>query len=201
MLEIISHRGICDSDESSLTGIKNCIKYNFGVELDIRIKHNDVYISHDVSIDGVLLSDACNIMDESKIRKIFHIKEIEALDNTIDILIKNNIKNFFLFNTENNKFSSGKNVPTADYINRKPTHIDSMILWCDETYEKWFDKQIISDLKKQDRFIFAHSAELINECTMSEIKKEWDRINQLGFHGICTNFPKECSKYFGGKLN
>ena len=110
MLEIISHRGICDSDESSLTGIKNCIKYNFGVELDIRIKHNDVYISHDVSTDGVLLSDACNIMDESKIRKIFHIKEIEALDNTIDILIKNNIKNFFLFNTENNKFSSGKNV-------------------------------------------------------------------------------------------
>ena len=92
MLEIISHRGICDSDESSLAGIKNCIKYNFGVELDIRIKHNDVYISHDVSTDGVLLSDACNIMHESKIRKVFHIKEIEALDNTIDILNKHNIK-------------------------------------------------------------------------------------------------------------
>ena len=45
MIEIISHRGICDSNESSLIGIQNCVNSGFGVELDLRAYNNFLYVS------------------------------------------------------------------------------------------------------------------------------------------------------------
>lgn len=197
MLEIISHRGICNSEESSLAGIQNCIKFNFGLELDLRKNENNVYISHDKLSNGLLLEDTCSFLKNSTTKIFFHIKELSALDETLELLSKFDVKNFFIFNTENNELFLKKNIPTADYINKKPTKTHSKILWCDETKEEWFDKEIISDLHKQNKILFAHSLELIKDSTFSEIKQEWKRIDSLGFDGLCTNFPLECSKFLG----
>ena len=197
MLEIISHRAICNSDESSLVGIKNCIKFNFGIELDIRNNENDVYISHDKSSNALLLKDACSYLKNSNIKKFFHIKEHYAIDKTLLLISKFNLKNYFLFCVENNDILSSKNIPTADYINKKPFMTNSKILWCDETKEKWFDEKIISQLHQQQKILYGHSIELIRNSSLIEIQNEWKRLNDLGFDGICTNFPLECSKFLG----
>ena len=52
-------------------------------------------------------------------------------------------------------------------------------------------------MQKQNKILFAHSLELIQQSTFTEIENEWSRINEIGFDGICTNFPIECSEFYG----
>ena len=195
MIEIISHRGICDSDESTLLGIKNCVDFGFGIELDIRINEKSLYVSHDVSKNGTSFLEICEILKNSSIRKIFHLKETEALDKLLQTIDKYKISNFFLLSTKNNNLNTKNEFNTVAYFNKFPTFIDSKILWCDETGEKWFDKKIISTLQNHGNLFFAHSLELIQNCSMNEIKNEWDRLFDFHIDGICTNFPKECREY------
>ena len=197
MIEIISHRGICDSNESSLMGIQNCINSGFGVELDLRIYNNFLYVSHNFSEDGTSFNQVCEILKKSSITKAFHIKEHNALNDIIQTLKKFNLINFFIFSTEKTELIIPPEITAASYINKLPNKINSQILWCDETVEKWFSKKIITDLQNSGKLIFAHSLELIQDCNMSEIKEEWSRLIELDVNAICTNFPKECKSYLG----
>jgi len=200
MIEIISHRGICDSNESSLLGIQNCVNLGFGVELDLRGYNNLLYVSHDFSEHGTPFNQVCEILKKSMVRKAFHIKEHNALNDVIQTIKKFNLTNFFVFSTEKTELTTPPEIPTANYINKLPKNTISQILWCDETVEKWFTREIINDLQKNGKLIFAHSLELIQKCNMSQIKEEWGRLIELNVNAICTNFPKECESYFGGML-
>jgi len=179
-------------------GIQNCVNFGFGVELDIRIDDNSLYVSHDPSKNGTSFLETCEILKKSTIRKIFHLKETEALDKLLETIDKYKLSNFSILSTENNNLKIKKGFNTINYFNKFPISVNSKILWCDETFEKWFDKKAINTFQNNEKLFFAHSLELIQNCSMNEIKDEWDRLFKFGIDGICTNFPKECKSYLRG---
>jgi len=192
MLEIFAHRALLNGVENHVETIPHFKKLNIGIELDLRYCERGPYISHDISEKGDLFEDVCKICSNSNIRMALHIKEIEAINDTIKLLKKYSLKNYFLFNTEN--YDLSKRVDenfVASYVTKKQDKKDTNLLWCDEIGEKWYTSELISDLHKQKKIIYGMSLEVVKTCNESEIIKEWERLIDLGIDGICTKFPEK----------
>jgi glycerophosphoryl diester phosphodiesterase len=191
MIDILAHRGMLDSMENSIRGISNCVKLGIGIEIDLRLGKNGVYLSHDVKESGELFEEACKILANSKITVAIHVKEVAVVKETLELLKKYSLKNCFLFNTEV-MICETNNDCFAFYANKNPTNIKEKILWCDEVKEKWYDYETISSLHKQRKILYAMSKEVvIGSCHKIEMQQEWKRLMELGVDGICTKYPKE----------
>jgi len=201
MIEIFVHRARFKSKENSVQGIKAWTKSGVGIELDLRLENNSVIMKHDITEAGELFDVACKIIQKFNIRVALHIKEIESLNSIIKIIKKYNInKKCFLFSdlyTFDKLFEGGgKDMEIAHYASECPIDIKAKILWCDELKNKWFNTTIISDLHKENKILYAMSKELsVPSSSMYEITKEWKRLIELGFDGICTDYARELSNF------
>lgn len=199
MKEVFAHRAILCSDENSLNGIKNCVKEEVGIEIDLRGNDKSIYLNHDpLQVDDSFF-EACNILRKSRNKIAIHIKEIEILDTVQQIIEKFNLKEKCFLFSDSEKFQrvlmEKSKIPVAQYINRKPKVINSKILWCDEVKEKWYDKELFSYLQNENNIIYTMSRELIEKCNMIQVKNEWERLLKLKVDGICTNYPLELKKF------
>jgi glycerophosphoryl diester phosphodiesterase len=195
MNSIISHRGIFDTKETSIESIKKCVQNDIGIEIDLRIKDNLLYISHDMEKPSLFFDEVCSVLIKSKSQNAFHIKEYDAIDPTIDMLKKYGIKNCFLFTTDDYKLKENDIVGSASYLN-SPQDIFNKILWCDESVSKWFIPEVISNLKHNNNNLIAISEEILTNCSVNIAKLYWNSLNKMGFDGICTNYPLECKSFF-----
>ena len=114
------------------------------------------------------------------------------------LIVTFNITDFFLFTNENYKINRDENVNVAYYANSMPTDISDEIIWCDESIEKWFNSESISKLKNENNKLIAISQEILTNCSLKDVKSYWNFLYDLGFDGICTNFPKDCKSFFLG---
>ena len=198
-LEIFVHRAMLNANENSLDGILNCVKNNFSLELDLRYNEY-VYLSHDKDSPNTLFEDACKILQKSKSLISLHIKEFFAIQNTIEIIKKFSLQNnSFLFMTDF-AYTDIKNIATnsveiAYYASNLPLITNSKFYWCDELQSKWYTKKILEDLHVHNFFCIAMSTELTKKANKQEIQFDWERLINLGFDGICTNFPLELKDF------
>lgn len=197
-MEILSHGALLNSNYNTLEGVKYYTQRKIGIELDLRIKKNIVYMSHDSSHNGDFFEEACKILVNSKMKLALHIKEIDAVKETLRLIKKYAIENYFLFSTDNNPdFSKLVNVKLRGfYATTTPSNVNEKILWCDEVNSKWYNEKIISNLHKENKTLYSISKELIEPCEIDKIKSEWKRLKTLKFDGICTNYPIECLSFF-----
>jgi len=197
MKEILAHMAMYNCKANTVDGIKNYSELGFGSELDLRYGKNGVYLSHAISETGDLFEDVCKVLTNSKIRIALHIKELEAVKQTLELLKKYSVGNFFFVNTDYKKIHSviNEEIVIAFYANERPINVNEKILWCDEVKSKWYDKDIILNFHKQNKVLYAMSKELIKPCDKSEIELEWERLVKLGFDGLCTNYPIECFNF------
>lgn len=200
MTEIFAHRALCGSKENSIKGITNCIKLGIGIELDIRGKTDTTYISHDPTNDGELFDAACKILENSNSKIALHIKEIDALEEVVKIITKHSInKNCFIFADSINydiiDNLVGETVEVAFYANKKPSNVNAKILWCDELKAKWYEKNFIKELHKENKVMYAMSKELLEPCNNEDIITDWKRLLELQFDGICTDYPRELYQF------
>ena len=203
MNTIISHAGIFDTDTTSIESIKKCVTNNIGIEIDLRLKNDSVYVSHDVCPPSLFFDDVCLCLVNTKIKKALHIKELDAVTPALEILAKHKINNFFLFTEQNHKFKQNDNFDLAYYANTYPQKITNKIIWCDESIKKWFNHDSISKLKNNHNQLIAISQEILTHCSLDKAKSYWTLLCELGFDGICTNYAKECKSFFkelGGKI-
>ena len=199
MLEIFGHRATQNGLENNISTLEYYKKLGVGIELDLRNGKNGVYIAHDPMKNGDLFEEVCKVCTDSNIRMALHIKENEAIKETVELLKKYSIDNYFLFNTENFNFLKLKKIAT--YISKKHEDIKEKILWCDEIQEKWYSKEIFSELHKKNKTIYVMSLEVIKVCDESEIRLEWERLINLGADGICTKYPEKLMRFVKGDLN
>lgn len=188
MISIFAHRAYHDGFENSLDGIKFYAKENIGIELDLRLNYNGIYMSHDKNEDQDLFQDACHILSKYNISAALHLKEKNILDPTLEVINSNNLDNYFLFSTDNDLPSLPK---IARYVNQLPNDFSETIFWCDETKNNWYDVSIIEKLHQKNIKLIAMSKELIIPCTHDELHLEWKRLLNLNIDGICTNHPIE----------
>jgi len=202
MIEIFSHRIIFNGIENSVESIPYYKKLGIGIELDLRYNNNQVYISHDPTNKGKLFEEVCKQCDKSEIRMALHIKEKEVINPVIKILKEYSIKNYFLFDTENFEYSkSVDNEKIAQYVNEKEKNIKRKILWCDESQQQWYSKEIIKNLQQKNKLIYVMSLEVVKKCNKKEMYFEWERLINLGVNGICTKHPEELMRFVKGDLN
>ncbi len=197
MNEIITHRASYNGLENTIEGIKHFKNLGVGVELDLRYGKNGIYMSHDPQDGAELFETACKLLTDSKIKIALHIKEIKVVNETLKLLKKYSISNYFLFNTEMINFSQMvKEYEIAEYVNQKPIDIKQKMMWCDETKNKWYNKKDILAMHKKNKVLYAMSYEVVNEnYTKNEMFLEWKRLIELGFDGICTKYPEKLIEY------
>ena len=198
MNSIISHRGIFDSEETSLNSIQNCIDNNIGIEIDLHLNKDAVYVSHNPCEPTLFFEDVCSCLINSNVQIALHIKELDVITPGLQILKKNNITNFFLFTIENHKIQQNENPKIAYYANTMPNNISNQIVWCDESIKKWFNFNSISELKNKNNQLIAISQEILTNCSLDSAKLYWKFLLELGFDGICTNFAKDCKSFITG---
>lgn len=204
-LEIFSHRAMLNATENSLEGISNCVKHNFSFELDLR--YNDqVYLSHDKNSFNVLFKDACKILQNSKSFIALHIKEFSAIPHIVKILHNFSIQNnLFIFMTdvdyEKIKNITNDDIKVAYYASNLPSIKDSKFYWCDEIQSKWYNKKTLKDLHTNNFFCIAMSSELTKKVSKQEIYSEWNRLINLDFDGICTDFPLDLKNFVENNSN
>ena len=197
--QIFAHRAILNSPENSLEGIQNCVDNNLSIELDLRY-NGSVYLAHDKIKSNVLFEDACKILTNSQSFVSLHLKELSVINYTIKIIKKYSLqKKCFLFMTDLD-YKKIKNIVSNDidvgyYASSVPMKTNSKFYWCDELKSKWYDKKIIQDLHTQNIFCIAMSPELTKKTSKNEIKLEWERLINLNFDGICTDFPLELNDF------
>ena len=198
MNSIISHRGTFDSENTSLESIKNCIENDIGIEIDLRINKDSVYVSHDPCEPSLFFDEICSYLRNSDVQVALHIKELDAIEPSLKILKEKNISNFFLFTIENHKIQQKENFQIAYYANNMPYDVTNKIVWCDESIKKWFETETISELKNKNNQLIAISQEILTNCSLDDAKLYWKFLFKLGFDGICTNFAKDCKSLMMG---
>ena len=121
-----------------------------------------------------------------------HIKEIKVIEETIRLLKKYSLNNYFLFNTEYYDLVSIIDEKyVASYVSQKQDKKNTNLLWCDEINEQWYTKQSISDLHKKNKTIYGMSLEVVKTCNESQMIEEWKRLIKLDINGICTKYPEK----------
>ena len=198
MNSIISHRGTYDSENTSLESIKNCIDKNIGIEIDLRLNKDSVYVSHVPCEPSLFFEDICSYLTNSDVQIALHVKELDAIEPSLKILKKKNISNFFLFTIENHKIQQKENFQIAYYAKSMPYDISDTIIWCDESVKKWFNVETISALKNKNNQLIAISQEILTHCSLDDAQSYWKFLFELGFDGICTNFAKDCKSFITG---
>lgn len=193
MIQIFAHRAVLNSKENTLEGIQNCIRLNIGLEIDLRYD-KDVYLSHDENKNYQFFEDTCKILSLTKTKIVLHVKEIQAIKEVVRLVNKYSInQNCIIFMDTVDYLQlvglAGKDVEVAYYASYKPMNYKPIIYWCDELADNWYDKNIIDSLHKNNKIMYAMSKELIHRTDLDEIKKEWGRLLDLGFDGICTDYP------------
>lgn len=191
MLEIFAHRVLFNGIENNVKAIPYFKKLGIGIELDLRYGKSGVYISHDVTDQGILFEDVCKICFNLNIRMALHVKEINVVKETIRLLKKYSLNDYFLFNTENYDLLEiiNENI-VASYVTQKQNKKNTSLLWCDEIGEKWYTKELISELHEKNKIIYGMSLEVVKICNENEIIREWKRLIDLGIDGICTKYPE-----------
>ena len=202
MLEIFGHRAMFNNIENSIEAIPYYKKLGIGIELDLRCRNNEIYLSHDPTNKGDSFEELCKKFKKTDIKMALHVKENKLINQSIKFLKKYSLENYFLFDTEN--FEYGKSVNNekiAQYVDKKEKNIKRKILWCDESQQQWYSKEIIKNLQQKNKLIYVMSLEVVKKCNKKEMYLEWERLINLGVNGICTKHPEKLMRFVKGDLN
>ena len=202
MLEIFGHRAMFNNIENSIESIPYYKKLGIGIELDLRCRNNEIYLSHDPTNKGDSFEELCKKFKKTDIKMALHVKENKLINQAIKFLKKYSLENYFLFDTEN--FEYGKSVNNekiAQYVDKKEKNIKRKILWCDESQQQWYSKEIIKNLQQKNKLIYVMSLEVVKKCNKKEMYLEWERLINLGVNGICTKHPEKLMRFVKGDLN
>ena len=189
---MLAHRASFNGKENTIEGIKHYKKLGIGVEIDVRYNENGIYLAHDKENEGELFEEVCKVCKNSEMIMAVHIKEFESTKKVVDLLEKYSIKNYFLFETEQNNLSNIlETKKIGEYVNNTPIKFKGRILWCDEVNGKWYNEKIITDLHNNNNILYTVSSEIFKKCSKDEMIKDWKNMIKLKIDGICTDFPEE----------
>ncbi len=181
----------------------NYLDKDFGVEIDLRSRNNELYLHHDPFKKGELFKNWIKKFNHKFI--VLNVKEEGLESKILKILKKNNIKNFFFHDQTfssllKNMKKTKVSIRISEYeglkkINYLFRHIKW--LWLDNFNQITIEKKFHDFLKRKNVKICLVSPELINKRRLKEIKKIilFSKNNRIQFDAICTKKPEIWKKY------
>ncbi len=174
------------------------VNIDYGVEIDLRSNNKDIYLSHDPFRKGELLSNWIKYFKHKLI--VLHVKEEGLEQKIINILNKNNVKNFFFHDQSfssllKNMNKTNVSIRYSEFEELKKIDIlfnSVKWLWIDNFSEIQISKKFYFFLKKNNVKICIVSPELIKKNRSKEIKiiNSYLKKNRFKIDAVCTKQPK-----------
>ncbi len=217
---ILAHRAYRDGHdperENKLDAVKECLRYGWGVEIDIRRSPDGrLYISHDPA-DPVDRNDArlfCQTIQElARSPVALNVKEVGYEGELVGLLAAYQImQKVFLFDMELIEDNPGE---TAKLFRRLHAEVQVAvrvsdrgepvtralqpgmpdIVWLDEFDRLWATRDDIRRLQRAGKRIYAISPE-IHGFPEAQMIQRWQEFLQWGLDGICTDYPSRLQAY------
>lgn len=209
---IFSHRAIgFGKKENSIDAVSAAVQNGFSVEIDLRLKDNDILLSHDEGTDkagNTEFSRLLEIIENNKaIFFALHLKEDSGVLFRKAAESVKKLGNVFLFVTDFNQdgfikdvFDSAGSAHLALYVTGK--NIDPQLaqkadyLWLDEAAG-----EIYNDLERFSSYgkkVICCSPELFSKDYNAKLGSFNERVySGKGVFGICTDFAIHCPACMG----
>ena len=211
MINILCHRGLWKykKDHNSVISLEKAIKYNFGIELDIRDHENKIIISHDMfdkKNNHKLLFENFLIRNFKKINKkkitiAINIKSDGLFSKLKKILKIYKIKNYFCFDMSTPEILKYINCNLNFYS--RFSKFEKNILFKKESKGIWvdsFDGNFIYKNSFNKKILCYVSPELHNKN--NKRLAFWKKLKNLNKKKnktkifLCTDFPIQANLYF-----
>lgn len=172
---------------------------NFGVEIDLRSSHKNIYLNHDPYNSGVSFKQWLKYYNHALI--VLNVKEEGLEKNILKILKKNKIDNFFFhdqtfssmlkssnFTNVSIRLSEFEEIKKLDKILKKIKWV-----WVDHFTKFELSKKNYNLIKKNNAKICIVSPELVDKKKFKNkiinLKKIINKNNFI-INAVCTKFPK-----------
>lgn len=207
-MEIISHRGLWESEEEKNTVIafQNSFKNGFGTETDFRDYKGELVISHDIADENCIT--AARFFE---IYKSYPIQSTLALNikadglqkKLSDLLKKYEIKNYFVFDMSipDTLGYFKNNIPfytrQSEYETTPSLYEKSEGIWLDCFEKIWFTEDLINNHISREKKVAFVSPDLHKR----EPYDFWDflkknKLNESNKLILCTDLPFKAKSHF-----
>ena len=178
------------------------LSINFGAEIDLRSNNKDIYLHHDPFKKGELFSNWIKYFKHKLL--VLNVKEEGLEQKIVNILKKNNIKNFFFHDQTfssllKNMHKTKVSIRYSEFEDLKK--IDKLFnsikwVWVDNFNEIKINRKFYSFIKKKKVKICIVSPELVKKSRFKEIKliKSYLKKNKYIVDAVCTKNSKLWSK-------
>lgn len=199
-MHLISHRGFWKKkvEQNSLISIKRSFQNKMGIEVDVRLYNNKIYVSHDHS-KPKLLFDKILKMAPKKLFIAINIKEDGLGDILKQSIKKYKINNYFCFDMsfpEMIKYKK-KNLNIAERMSdyEKKIFFNSKNIWIDQFKKDWCKLSKIKMLLKLNKRLFIVS----NELHSKKYINQWSIIKKISKNNniyLCTDKIIKAKAFF-----
>lgn len=207
-MKILSHRGYWLSEEqrNSTIAFERSFQLQFGTETDIRDLNGKLVISHDMATgDAITTEDLFQIYNSTDPTLVLALNiKADGLQASLkDLLIKNMIENYFVFDMSvpdtlgyiknNIRFFSRQ----SEYEPQPVFYNECAGIWLDAFHETWYKSELILDHLNNKKQVAIVSPDLHKRTHLGfweQLKKDLIHLQPEVF--LCTDHPVEAIKYF-----
>ena len=205
-MKIIAHRGIWlnKSEQNTVKAFNRALRFNCGIELDVRDYRGDIVVSHDIASEtSIRLSEVIKDIHNLKEPIAINIKSDGIMKECYDILKQTNLKWFFFDMSFPESYLCFKyQYPYYYRISEfeKETKILDYAsgIWLDSFKTNWFSRDRIINFLNLKKEVCVVSS----ECHGRDHKDLWKLLLPLSDYegiSICTDFPILARSYFDKK--
>lgn len=208
-MNVLSHRGYWKdlSEKNQPMAFERSFSLGFGTETDIRDRHGDLVISHDMPDAGAItLADMLDILDGRDVPLALNIKA-DGLGRKLQSQMRaRGLSQWFTFDMSvpETVVQIGLGMPVfsrASEYERRPVLYDQAIgVWLDGFLSDWFSPADVSAFLQDGKRVAIVSPELHHRSHLGL----WQRLRQAGLTDnpelmLCTDLPEDARAYFSGR--
>lgn len=208
-MQIISHRGFWqhENDMNTIFSLEKSLKYNFGIETDIRDYLGEIVISHDIpGKNNPLFEDFLRIYNNynSNLMLALNIKS-DGLCNKLKRLIERyNIIKYFVFDMSIPetlvylKNNINFFVRQSEFEKKNIFYDNSSGIWMDELTKEWIKEKSIKSNLDSGKYVCIISPEI----HFRDYLRNWTRYRRVVDKYetnkliLCTDLPEEARRFF-----
>jgi hypothetical protein len=207
----LSHRGLwlTKAEQNTLTAFEHSFQKRFGCELDIRDRHDQLVISHDVPTeDCLLLEEVFQAYKKLNCDRTIAINiKADGLQSRLKELIeKYSISNYFVFDMSvADTLGYAKHqlkyfTRHSEYEPNPPLYEKAAGVWLDCFESDWWTQEDVKTHIKNGKLVALVSPEL-HKRNYQTVWETWRKLEQdlvTDMLMLCTDFPEQAQEFFNG---
>lgn len=203
-MQILSHRGFWlePKEKNQAVAFHRSFDQQFGTETDVRDRHEELVISHDMANDdAITLTDFLSILNGRDLPLAINIKADGLAEQLQKTMKKAKIENWFVFDMAIPDMRSylRAGIPVYTRLSEVEQQAvwlqESVGVWLDAFVDIWYNTSYIETLLEKGKFVCVVSSELHHR----PYESLWHILMPLKEHPslmLCTDLPTKAKAFF-----